>query len=60
MSSGPINAKSFMEFFEKEYGVKFVDHKTGRSALEIINEREKEARSKRVCGNCICLKEQYD
>ena len=40
-----IDSKSFMEFFEKEYGVKFVDVNTGRNALDIINER-------RVCGKC--------
>ena len=34
-----IDSKSFMEFFEKEYGVKFVDVKTGKGALDIINEK---------------------
>ena len=36
-----IDAKSFMEFFEKECNVKFVDHKTGKSVLDIIAERDK-------------------
>jgi len=40
-----IDPKSFIEFFEKEYGVKFVDAKTGKSALEIINQ-------KKTCGTC--------
>jgi len=36
-----IDAKSFMEFFEKEYGVTFVDGKTGRKALEVVAENGK-------------------
>ena len=40
-----IDAKSFMEFFEKQYGTKFVDMKTGRNALDVINEQ-------RTCANC--------
>jgi hypothetical protein len=36
-----INAKSFMEFFEKEYDVKFVDAKTGRNARDVVEEHEK-------------------
>ena len=40
-----IDTKSFMEFFEKEYGVKFVDANTGKNALDIINEKQ-------VCGKC--------
>ena len=36
-----IDAKSFMEFFEKEYGVTFVDGKTGRKALEVAAENAK-------------------
>ena len=38
-----------MEFFEKEYGVKFVDHKTGKTRQELIAEQE----LGRNCGNCL-------
>ena len=38
--TGMIDAKSFMEFFEKEYGVTFVDGNTGKKALDIIAEKE--------------------
>ena len=34
-----IDAKSFMEFFEREFNVKFVDADTGRDALDVIIER---------------------
>jgi hypothetical protein len=34
-----INSKSFMEFFEKQFNVKFVDVKTGKFALDIIKEK---------------------
>ena len=40
-----IDAKSFMEFFEKEYGVKFVDASTGKNALDVLKEE-------RICGKC--------
>ena len=40
-----IDAKSFMEFFENQYGTKFVDMKTGRNALDVLNEQ-------RTCANC--------
>ena len=40
-----IDEKSFMEFFEKEYGVKFVDANTGKNVLDIIHET-------RVCEKC--------
>ena len=36
-----IDAKSFMEFFEREYGVTLIDSKTGKKALEIVAENEK-------------------
>jgi len=36
-----IDAKSFMEFFEKECGVKFVDAETGRDALDVVTERDR-------------------
>ena len=36
-----IDAKSFMEFFEKEYGVTFVDGNTGKKTLDIIAKKEK-------------------
>jgi len=35
-----INARNFMEFFEKECNVQFIDQKTGRRALNIIAEEE--------------------
>ena len=40
-----IDPKSFMEFFEKQYGVTFVDANTGKRALDIIDE-------KNICGMC--------
>ena len=40
-----IDPKKFMEFFEKECGVKFVDVNTGKNALDII-------KGERVCGKC--------
>ena len=52
MQSKPINAKNFMEFFENQCGIKFVDSATGQSALDLINEREKINCSERVCGSC--------
>ncbi|MDR0767103.1 MAG: hypothetical protein LBE57_01450 [Methanosarcinales archaeon] len=52
MKSEPINAKNFMEFFEKQCGVKFVDIEAGKTVLDIINDEEKELRNKGVCSNC--------
>ena len=40
-----IDPKSFMEFFEKEYGVKFIDVSTGKNALDVIKEDH-------ICGKC--------
>jgi len=40
-----IDSKIFIEFFEKEYGTKFVDIATGKNALDIM-------RSNRTCGKC--------
>ena len=40
-----IDTKSFMEFFEKKYGVQFVDVNTGKNVLDIINEKQ-------VCEKC--------
>ena len=40
-----IDPKSFMEFFEKEYGVKFVNANTGEDVLNKM-------RQKQVCANC--------
>jgi hypothetical protein len=45
----PINAKSFMEFFEKEAGIVFIDSATGNKALDMI---EAEASSGKLCGDC--------
>jgi hypothetical protein len=36
-----IDAKSFMEFFEKEFDVQFIDSLTGKKVLDIIAENEK-------------------
>jgi len=47
-----IDAKSFMEFFEKEFNVKFVDADTGRDALDVIAEREDKA-SSNVCDTDV-------
>ncbi len=43
-----LNAKSFMEFFEKEYGVEFIDSNTGKRALDIIADSE----SRKSCATC--------
>jgi len=40
-----IDAKSFMAFFEKEYGVEFKDANTGKNALNTIHKEQK-------CVNC--------
>ena len=40
-----IDSKSFMEFFEKQTGKKFVNVNTGRYALDIKKEDH-------VCGKC--------
>jgi hypothetical protein len=40
-----IDPKSFMEFFEKQYDVKFIDANTGKNALDIINDTN-------ICGTC--------
>jgi hypothetical protein len=40
-----IDPKRFMEFFEKEYGARFVDANTGKNALDLIKES-------RVCKKC--------
>lgn len=36
-----IDAKRFMEFFEKEFNVQFIDAQTGKKALDLITEDEK-------------------
>ena len=33
-----IDAKKFMEFFEKECNVRFIDMKTGKKALGVLSE----------------------
>ena len=40
-----IDAKSFMAFFEKEYGIEFTDANTGKNALDTIRKEQK-------CVNC--------
>ena len=52
MTSNPINAKSLMAFFEKEYGVNWIEHTTERGALDIITERKQQSFQKHVCGTC--------
>ena len=42
-----------MEFFEKEYGVKFVDSATGKSVLESLNKKEATTTIERTCRNCF-------
>ena len=36
-----IDAKNFMEFFEKEFNVQFIDNETGKRALDIVAENER-------------------
>lgn len=43
-----IKAKSFMKFFEKECGVKFIDINTGKRALDIIVD----SKSRKSCTTC--------
>jgi len=43
-----IDDKSFIEFCEREFNVKFVDQTTGRNALEIIKEQKYQGK----CQNC--------
>ena len=52
MKSNPMNVKNFMEFFEKECGVKFVDSATGENLLELLNKKEMITIIERTCGNC--------
>jgi len=52
-----ISAKEFMEFFEKEYNVKFVDAKTGKHALDVLSENSK--KSENTHDNSEC-KSDYD
>ena len=47
-----IDAKSFMEFFEREFNVKFVEANTGRDALDIITERGDKS-SNNVCDTNV-------
>ena len=43
-----IDAKSFMEFFEQESGIKFIDANSGRPALQVLKEQKRS----RKCQNC--------
>jgi hypothetical protein len=43
-----IDSNSFMDFFEKEYGVKYIDAKTGKTRQELMAEIE----ANMNCGNC--------
>ena len=51
-----IDIKSFMEFFEKEYDVQFVDAQTGKRVWDIIAEKEK----KNVPYGDSAYKSDYD
>ena len=51
-----IDAKSFMEFFEKEYGVHFVDAQTG----EILDIKAEYVRRKNNPYNDPAYKSDYD
>jgi hypothetical protein len=52
MAAGVINAKSFMEFFERENGIIFIDTTTGEKALDIIRAQEEQKSKKQICCNC--------
>ena len=45
MKKSPINAENFMEFFEKNMNVKFVDVESGTSALEILAKQKLEKKT---------------
>lgn len=44
------NPKAIIEFFEKECYVRFVDVKTGKSVLDILNENQ--SLKNRQCASC--------
>jgi hypothetical protein len=52
-----IDAKSFMEFFEREFNVKFVDAKTCRNAIDYIAEQDK---IKNIAYHDPTYKSDYD
>jgi hypothetical protein len=43
-----IDSNMFMEFFEKEFGIIFIDQKSGKTREELIAEKE----AKKNCMNC--------
>ena len=49
-----IDPKAFMKFFAEEFGVKFVEAKTGRNAIEVVEgmEEEKAKSENRTCAFC--------
>ena len=55
MASNPINAKSLMEFFEKELGVTCIENNTGQRALDIIAEQKQQALQNCVCETCCFM-----
>ena len=49
-----IDSKAFIEFFEKEYGIEFIDSATGKRALDIVREKEadKAKTANKDCSSC--------
>ena len=47
MKSEPINARNFMELFQSQYGIEFIDAGTGKRALDMIFEKEQN-----LCTTC--------
>jgi len=47
MKSEPINARNFMEFFQNQYGIEFIDVCTGNRALDLVSEKEQSR-----CSTC--------
>jgi hypothetical protein len=52
MNDNPINAKNFMEFFQNQLGVTFVDIATGKNALDLILEQGEASAVERLCKTC--------
>jgi hypothetical protein len=47
MKSELINARNFMEFFQNQYGIEFIDAITGKRALDLIHKKEQN-----LCSTC--------
>ena len=52
MKENPINAKNFMEFFQNQLGVTFVDIATGENALDLIKRQDKAHAVEHLCKTC--------